>query len=83
MTPEERENKLRQLETCRQAGEQAYDDLYEKAHSSSAATAYYSDAKESFHTAIGLARELGLEQEVEKLEKRLEHIKSVFRSQFS
>jgi hypothetical protein len=83
MTPEERENKLRQLETCRLAGEQAYDDLYEKAHSSSAATAYYSDAKESFYTAIGLARELGLEQEVEKLEKRLEHIKSVFRSQFS
>ena len=83
MTPEERENKLRQLTICKLAGEQAYDDLYEKAHSSSAATAYYSDAKESFYTAIRLAGELGLEQEVEELEKRLEHIKQVFRSQFS
>jgi hypothetical protein len=83
MTPEEREKKLQQLELCKRAGEQAYDDLYEKAHSSSAATAYYSDAKESFYSAIELAGELGLEQEVEKLEKRLEHIKGVFRSQFS
>ena len=49
----------------------------------SAATAFYSDAKESFYSAIELAGELGLKQEVEKLEKRLEHIKGVFRSQFS
>jgi hypothetical protein len=83
MTPQEREKKLRQLELHKQAGEQAYDDLYEKAHSASAATAFYSDAKESFYSAIELAGELGLKQEVEKLEKRLEHIKGVFRSQFS
>jgi hypothetical protein len=83
MSPEERENKLRQLEICQQAGEQAYDDMYEKAHHPSDATAYFSDAKESFHTAIELARELGLEQEIEKLEKRLAHIKAIFRSQFS
>jgi hypothetical protein len=83
MTPKEREEKLRQLEICKQSGEQAYDDLYEKAHSSSAATGYYSDAKESFYSAIALAGELGLEQEVERLEKRLAHIKGVFRSQFS
>jgi hypothetical protein len=83
MSPEERKNKLRQLEICRQSGEQAYDDLYEKVRRPGDATAYYSDAKESFYAAIGLARELGLEQEVEKLEKRLLHIKAVFRSQFS
>jgi hypothetical protein len=83
MTQQERENKLRQLALCKQTGEQAYDDMYEKAHSPSAATGYYSDAKESFYTAIGLARELGLKQEIEDLEKRLEHIKSVFRSQFN
>ena len=82
MSPEERRGKLRQLEICKQAGEQAYDDMYEKSHHPSDATAYYSNAKESFYTAIGLARELGLEQEVENLEERLEHIKSVFRSQF-
>jgi hypothetical protein len=83
MTQQERENKLRQLALCKQTGEQAYDDMYEKAHSPHSATGYYSDAKESFYTAIGLAREVGLKQEVEELEKRLEHIKSVFRSQFT
>jgi hypothetical protein len=83
MSPEERANKLRQLEICKQAGEQAYDDMYEKAHHPTNAAAYFSDAKESFYTAIALARELGLEQEVEKLEKRLAHIKAVFRGQFS
>jgi len=80
---EERQNKLRQLEVCKQAGEQAYKDLYEKAHSSGAAAAFFSNAKESFYTAIGLARELALIQEVETLQKRLEHIKAIFRSQFS
>ncbi len=83
MSPEERANKLRQLEICKQAGEQAYDDMYEKARHPTDATAYFSDVKESFYTAIALARELGIEQEVEKLEKRLAHIKAVFRSQFS
>jgi hypothetical protein len=42
MTPEEREKKLRQLEFHKQAGEQAYDDLYEKAHSASAASVAFS-----------------------------------------
>jgi hypothetical protein len=82
MTQQEREDKLRQLALCKQSGEQAYDDMYEKARSPNAATAYYSDAKESFYTAIGLARELGLKEQVEELEKRLAHIKAVFRSQF-
>ncbi len=82
MSPEERDDKLHQLEVCKHAGEQAYDDLYEKAYSTSAITAYYSEAKESFYTAISLARELGLADEVEALDKRLAHIKSVFRSQF-
>jgi hypothetical protein len=83
MTAEERDQKLQQLENCKRIGEQAYDDLYEKAHSPSAVAGYYSDAKEAFYTAIGLARELGLEPETEALEKRLAHIKAVVRSQFS
>jgi hypothetical protein len=82
MPPDERETKLRLLATCKSAGEKAYDEMYE-AHSSSHATACYSEAKESFYSAIALARELGLAQEIEDLEKRLTHIKSVFRSQFS
>lgn len=83
MSPEQRESKLCSLREQKSAGEQAYDDMYEKAHSSSDATMFYSDAKESFYSAIRLARELGLEQEVEEIEKRLAHIKAVFRSQFT
>jgi predicted transcriptional regulator len=57
--------------------------MYEKAHSPSAATAYYSDAKEALYTAISIANELGLTEEAAKLDARLEHIKGVFRSQFT
>jgi hypothetical protein len=83
MSPQEREVKLYKLREHKSAGEQAYDDMYEKAHSSSDAAMFYSEAKESFYSAIGLARELGLEQEVEEIEKRLAHVKAVFRSQFT
>lgn len=62
-------------------GEKAYDQMYE-VHDQGSATACYSDAKEAYYDAIGLARRLGLSDEVEKLEKRLEHIKAVYRSQF-
>ena len=62
-------------------GEKAYDQMYE-VHDQSSATACYCDAKEAYYDAIGLARRLGLSDEVEKLEKRLEHIKAVYRSQF-
>lgn len=83
MSREQRESKLCSLREHKSAGEQAYDDMYEKAHSSSDATMFYGEAKESFYSAIGLARELGLEKEVEEIEKRLAHIKAVFRSQFT
>ncbi len=78
----ERETQLKQLEHLKAMGEKAYDDMYE-AHSSSAATACYSDAKECYYDAIGLAGRLELKEEVEVLEKRLAHIKAVFRSQFT
>ena len=78
----ERNAQLRQVEHLKAMGEKAYDDMYE-AHSSSGATACYSDAKECYYDAIGLARRMGLEEEVEALEKRLAHIKAVFRSQFT
>jgi DNA-binding SARP family transcriptional activator len=82
MTEEERQAKLASLARCKQFGEKAYDDMYE-AHSSSGARGCYSDAKEAFYDAIGLAAELGLPDEAETLRKRLEHIKAVFRSQFA
>ncbi len=78
----ERQAALEQLAHLKAMGEKAYDDMYE-AHSPSGATACYSDAKECYYDAIGLARRLGLEEEVAALEKRLAHIKAVFRSQLS
>jgi hypothetical protein len=70
------------LEGFKKAGEKAYDDMYE-ARSSSDATALYSDAKESFYGAIAAAKQLEWTDEAAALEKRLHHIKDVFRSQFT
>jgi hypothetical protein len=62
--------------------EAAYDKMYDAANSSDA-TARYSDAKEAFRDAIGLARRLGRIGDAERLGARLSHVKAVFRSQFS
>jgi DNA-binding SARP family transcriptional activator len=82
MTDEQRQAKLEQLAACEKFGEEAYDAMYEE-HSSSGATGRYSNAKEAFYDAIRGAHELGMTEKVEALEKRLEHIKAVFRSQFT
>lgn len=73
---------LEQIARLKAMGEKAYDDMYE-AHSSSGATAFYSDAKECYYDAIGVANRLGLKEEAEALHARLAHIKAVFRSQFT
>jgi hypothetical protein len=73
------EDRLRFLEA---RAEIAYSAMYD-ARNPSAATACYSNAKESLYTAIGLAKELGKEDVAERLSKRLAHIKAVFRSQFT
>jgi hypothetical protein len=78
----ERKAQLEQLERLKEMGEKAYDDMYD-AHSKSGAAGCYSDAKDSFCDAIGLAGRLDLKDEAEALSKRLEHIKAVFRSQFT
>jgi hypothetical protein len=78
----EREALLRQLEQLKAEGEKNYDDLYE-ARSDHDATVCYSGAKEAFYDAISVAHRLGLNEEAEALTRRLEHIKAVFRSQFS
>ena len=62
--------------------EQAYDKMYDATHSTEAA-AHYSDAKNAMSDAIALARRLGQDATVARLEARLTHIKAVFRSQFS
>lgn len=76
----ERDLRLNQLRACKAIGEKAYDQMYD---SYGSVSGLYSDAKEAFYDAIHIARELGLTQEVEDLSKRLDHIKAVFRSQFS
>ena len=70
-------NRLRQLNAL---GEKYYDQMYESRHG---ANGCYSSAKDAFYDAIGLANELGMKEEAEALSKRLEHIKAVFRSQFT
>ena len=62
--------------------EEAYSRMYD-ARGASDAAARYSDAKEALYSAIGIARQLADAAAVARLEARLEHIKSVFRSQVS
>jgi hypothetical protein len=62
--------------------EKAFDALYD-ARPGSATAGLYSDAKEFLNDAIALARRLGLAEEAERLSRRLDHIKAVFREQFS
>jgi hypothetical protein len=71
-------NRLRWLEA---QAEQAYSAMYE-ARPGSELAARYSDAKEFLHDAIGRARSLGLDDEAERLSRRLDEIKTVFRQQF-
>jgi len=62
-------------------GEKAYDQMYE-VHDQHSADACYRDAKDAYCDAIGLAQRLGLRDEAARLEKRLAHIKAVYRNQF-
>ena len=72
-------NPRQQVANLERLGEDAYTRMYD----TRSPTGEYSDAKDYFNSAIQLANELGLKDEAARLEKRLEHIKSVFRSQFS
>ncbi len=77
--PEGSETRLSWLEA---RAEEAYSRMYNVRFGSPAA-AHYSDAKEFFHDAIGLAQQLGKPETVDRLTQRLAHVKAVFRSQFS
>lgn len=77
----ERELKMDSLRKCKALGEKYYDQMYESSRYGT--TGLYSSAKEAFYDAISAANELGMKEEAEELSKRLDHIKAVFRSQFS
>jgi hypothetical protein len=74
MTAEEK------LETFIRQAEEAYDRLYDE-WSRSGRAAAYNECKENMAEAIHLARDMGLGEKVAQLEKRLQHIKAVFRHQ--
>lgn len=69
------------IEELEAAAEAAYAAMYD-APAGTAATAYYNDAKEALHDAIGLAGQLGLAATEARLRARLDEIKTVFRTQF-
>jgi hypothetical protein len=81
MNETERQEKLAALAHCKAGAEKSYDDMYE-AHSFRDANDCYRDAKDYFYAAIGHANSLEMQEEADALLKRLEHVKSVFRSQF-
>jgi hypothetical protein len=77
----ERESQQNRMQECIRIAEAAYDELYEpRTHNNPAG--HYTDVKDFYGEAIGLARKLGLNDEAARLEKRLAHIKEVFRNQF-
>jgi hypothetical protein len=82
VTEQEHRDKLERLDRCIALGEDSYDQLYEpRTHINPAG--HYSDAKDFLSEAIGLAGELGLNDQARTLSERLAHIKAVYRSQFS
>jgi hypothetical protein len=73
------ETLLAQLRKYEALAEKAYDDMYD----ARSPAACYSDLKDYFASAIGAANRAGLPQEADRLTKRLEHCKQVYRQQFS
>jgi len=82
MDEQERHDLLITLAASERFAEKAYDAMYD-AHTPGDATGRYSDAKEAFYDAISAARKLGYDEEVKRLEARLDHVKAVFRKQFT
>jgi hypothetical protein len=60
-------------------GEKKYDEMYD----SRSPAACWSDIKDYFAAAIAEAERAGLKAEVERLSARLDHIRNVYRHQFS
>jgi hypothetical protein len=73
------EDARRQMAEFEASAEKAYDDLYD----SRSPAGCYSDLKDHFAAAIGIATRAGLAEDVARLTRRLEHCKQVYRSQFS
>jgi hypothetical protein len=70
---------LEQLTQYEALAEKAYDDMYD----SRSPAACYSDLKDYFASAIDAAKRAGLKDEAERLMRRLDHCKQVYRKQLS
>jgi hypothetical protein len=67
-----------ELDEWERRGEAAYADMYEARR----AREPYEDACFAFARAIEAAQKLGLDEEVARLTRRVEHIRAVYNSQF-
>jgi hypothetical protein len=67
-----------ELDEWERLAEQSYAEMYEARR----AKEPYEDACLAFARAIAVAQRLGLDQEVERLMRRVEHIRAVYNSQF-
>ena len=73
------DDELRQMAEFEASAEKVYDEMYHTRYP----IGCYSEFKDLFAYAIGAARRAGRPDEVERLTKRLEHCKTVYRKQFS
>jgi hypothetical protein len=78
MTAED-DDELRRMADYEASAEKVYDEMYHTRYP----IGCYSEFKDLFAYAIGAARRAGRPDEVERLSKRLEHCKEVYRKQFS
>jgi hypothetical protein len=79
MPPSPQDDARRQVADLEALAEKAYEEMYETRFP----LGCYSDLKECFAAAIEVAQRAGFIAEAERLSKRLEHCKQVYRSQFS
>ncbi len=72
-------DELRQMAEYEALAEKAYDEMYETRFP----TGLFSDVKDFFALAIGAAERAGRPDEVERLTRRLDHCRQVYRKHFS
>ncbi len=76
----QKKSEIQRIKALEAYAEKAYDEMYE-AKGPAGAGGYFSEVKEVLSEAIRIAREIGLEDEAIRLEKRLDHIRGVYESQ--
>jgi hypothetical protein len=77
--PTPNEISLKRIVEFEVLAEQAYADMYD----SNYPVGCYANLKDYFSAAISAAHDAGLTEEVQRLQKRLDHCKQVYRKQFS